>query len=434
MKQLRSRPGRLSLGAWLTALLLSTPSRAIVLSEDPLEGDSVELGGAVRSYNFVLHGGPLGAPLVPDDSNPASIGSVAVRPKLELREGSLSFAVHDELLSTSSTLPTELLNSALSIGQGVSAPAWLPLEWTAVDRPSYQLTDRVDWLYLRYQRSSLSVTLGRQPVSMGRGQIWTPEDLLAPFSPLQLNTEFKPGVDALRLDFAPAETASVLFIGVLGKQDPSHDFEVGRDGSALLGRCELSLEEARLGAQTGLVRGDFVAGLDLFVDLGHGADLHGEGTLTYVPDVERRHDGRSAFNRAVLGTTAELHPDLQLTAEAYYNGSGARRAADYTAELSSPRFRVGEVYNVGRLYAGVAADWQVHALLHAVVSALANLEDPSAIVAPELDYNIATNTLLVLGAFVPIGKPPRYESALVTAQSEFGLYPQLYHLDAKLYF
>lgn len=419
---------------WLGLSTLSAPSAAIVLSEDPLEGDSIDLGGAIRSYNFVLRGGPLTAPFVPADDNPASISIAAMRPKLEVKQGPLSFAVHDELTSTSSTVPTAALSSLIAIGQGATTPAWLPLQWTAVDRPNYQLTNRIDWLYARYHWESLAVTLGRQPVSMGRGQIWTPEDLLAPFSPLQLNTEFKPGVDALRLDWTLSETATLLLVGTLGKQNPTHDFEVGKDGSGALARGELSFDRLRIGGQAGVVRGDVVGGLDLFVDLGRGFDLHGEGTLTYVPDIERRVDGRKAFNRAVLGTTTALTSDLHVTAEAYFNGSGAAHPADYVTGFSSPRFTVGEVYNVGRLYAGVAADWQIHPLLHAVVSALSNLEDPSAILTPEFDYNVATNALLVAGAFIPLGKSPLYPGSSVVARSEFGLYPQLYHVDAKLYF
>lgn len=419
----------------LSLSLSSASAGAIVVSEDPFEGNSLDIGGAVRSYNFVLAGGPLTGPLAPPDASPAGISLQAIRPKLELERGSkLGFVAHNELLSTSSTLPRDLIGNALSFGAGRRAPVWLPLQWTAVNHSSYQLTDRVDWIYLRYTAGPVTLKVGRQPVTIGRGQIWTPEDLLGPFSPLQLNTEFKPGVDALRADWTLSENATLFFMGTLGKRNPDHRFQVGLDGSAALTRFELTLGDARLGTMAGMVRGDVVAGLDFFVDLGHGADLHGEGTVTYIPQADRRRYGRHAFNRALFGTTAEVASDLHITAEAYFNGSGAPRAADYVDELSSPRLAVGEVYNVGRLYAGVAADWQIHPLLHGIFTALANLEDPSTMLAPELDYNVATNALLVLGAFIPIGKQPRYTASSLTARSEFGLYPELYHLDAKLYF
>lgn len=418
----------------LAVLLLAAPARAFVVSEDPFEGNSFTVGGAVRSYNLVLSGGPLAAPFVPKDYNPAALSIVAVRPELELKRGKLDFKVHDELVSTASTLPTALVGDTLSIGRGAETPVWLPLQWTAADRASYQLTDRIDWLYARYTVGDFSFTLGRQPVSIGRGQIWTPEDLLAPFSPLQINTEYKPGVDAARADWTISDNATLLVIGSLGARNPGHDFQVKKNGSAVLSRFELSLDKLRLGALAGDVRGDAVGGIDLFVDLGHKSDLHGSGTVTYVPDASRRRYGRVAFNRAVFGTTTQPMKKLVLTAEMYFNGSGAPKASDYLAEFSSPRFAVGEEYNVGRLYAGMAADWEVHPLLHVLCSAIVNLEDPSAIFAPELDYNVAENALLVAGAFIPVGRAPHYAGLAVTPRSEFGLYPQMYHVDAKLYF
>ncbi len=415
-------------------LLTATRASAFVLSEDPFEERSFEVGGAVRSYNLVLRGGPLTSSFAPPDANPAALSIVALRPKLELKRSDFELVVHDELTSTSSTLPTALVGSTLSIGQGAETPLWLPLQWTAVDRSSYQLDDRIDWLYARYTLGDVSLRLGRQPVSIGRGQLWTPEDLLAPFSPLQLNTEYKPGVDAARLDWTIAEHATLLVVGSLGARDPGHDFQVKKDGSALVSRFELSLERVRLGAMAGDVRGDAFGAIDLFVDLGHGTDLHGSGTLTYVPDAARRRYGRAAFNRAVLGTTTKPTKKLVLTAEAYFNGSGAPKPEDYLAELSSARFAVGEEYNVGRLYAGAAADWEVHPLLHALASAIVNVEDASAIFAPELDYNVAENALLVAGAFLPVGKKPDESGGGYRPRSEFGLYPEIYHLDAKLYF
>lgn len=418
----------------LLLLLIATPARAFVVSEDPFEGNSFTVGGAVRSYNLVLRGGPLTSPLAPEEYNPAALSIVAVRPKLELKREKFDFTVHDELVSTASTLPTALVGSTLSIGRGAETPLWLPLQWTAADRASYQLRDRIDWLYMGYTLGDFSFKVGRQPVSIGRGKLWTPEDLLAPFSPLQINTEYKPGVDAARIDWTLSSNATLLVIGSLGALHPDHDFQVKKDGSALLSRFELTLDKLRLGALAGDVRGDAVGGIDLFVDLGHKSDLHGSGTVTYVPDRARRRYGRAAFNRAVLGTTTQPVKKLLVTAELYFNGSGAPKASDYLAEFSSPRFAVGEEYNVGRLYAGVAADWEVHPLLHALASAIVNLEDPSAILAPELDYNVAQNALLVAGAFIPVGRSPRYAGLSTTPRSEFGLYPEVYHLDAKLYF
>lgn len=415
-------------------LLFAMPAGAFVISEDPFEESSFEIGGALRGYNLWLRGGPLASPSADPDDDPAALSILALRPKLELKRPRFDFVVHDELSSTSSTLPTELLDSTLSVGQGAEAPLWLPLQWTALGRSRFQLRDRIDWLYIRATFGDVSVSVGRQPVSLGRGQIWAPEDLLAPFSPLQLDTEYKSGIDAVRLDWTIFERATLLVIGSVGAREPADDFQVKSDGSALLGRFELAVKELRLGAQAGFVRGDWVGGMDLFVDLHHGSDLHGSGTVTYVPDRARRSYGRAAFHRAVLGTTLQPVDKLLVTAEAHFNGSGAPDPGHYLEEFASPRFAVGEEYNVGRLYAGAAANWEIHPLFSAVVSVIANLEDPSAMLAPELDYNPVQNAVVVAGAFIPVGKGLLYSANGATAQSEFGAYPEIYHADVKLYF
>jgi hypothetical protein len=410
--------------AWLLPLLLlSAPGRAAVVSEDALAGDSFAVGGSARTYNLVLRGGPLSSPSTPAGFDPAAVSSVYLRPQLALKRGfGLDFVLHDELASTTSSVPGGSLTGSLSLGQGRPAPVWLPLQWSLAGRDTYRLENRIAWLYARYHIGSLSLTLGRQPVTLGRGQIWTPEDLIAPFSPLQIDTEFKPGADAVRLDWDASETLSVMLVGAAANDSDS----------ALLSRVELRSANLRLGVLLGDVRQDGVGGLDLFVDLGAGTDLHGEGTLTWVGSAERRPWGRRAFTRAVVGTTRELSSKLHVTAEAYFNGAGAREAADYVGELSSRRLSVGEAYNLGRIYAGLAAQWQLHPLLSADLAAIANLQDPSAIIAPVVRYSLAENASIVAGAFIPLGPAPRHTTT-IAARSEFGLYPQMYHVDAKLW-
>jgi hypothetical protein len=427
-------PPRRRTGAWagldrvylvvFALLALTRDARAFVISDDPLEGRSTSAGGSLRLYNLVLRGGLLDSPATSASYNPAAVSVVAFRLQLELRGiGGFDLIAHDELTSTTSSVPTQLLGGPLSLGQGVQAPLWLPLEGTAVSHDSYQLRDRIDWLYLRYGAETVTFTLGRQPITIGRGRIWTPEDLIAPFSPLQIDTEYKPGADAARIDWTPSNDLSVLLVAAAAK---AHQ-------SALLAHAELALAPLRLGGMIGWVRTDLVSGLDLFLDLGKGTDLHGEATATWVTSEERRPWGHRAFARAVVGTTTELSTKLHVTVELSANGAAAPKPSGYVRELSSPRVAIGESYTAGRLHAGVAADWEPHPLVTVQVSSISNLEDPSAIIAAALHFNVSQNALLIAGTYLPIGRAPDYSAGL-TARSEFGLYPELYHLDAKLWF
>jgi hypothetical protein len=86
------------------------------------------------------------------------------------------------------------------------------------------------------------------------------------------------------------------------------------------------------------------------------------------------------------------------------------------------------------MYAGVALQWEAHPLLNLRAVALSNLEDGSALLAPGLDYSFAENAQLVTGAYLAVGRSPRYEPLDIVARSEFGMYPNVYHVDAKIYF
>jgi hypothetical protein len=417
----------------LFVLALARPARAVVVQEDPLAGTSLEVGGTIRSFDFVMHGGLLAAPFAPPNSNPAGVSLDDLRAKIDWHASeSLRLVVHDELAATAGTLGLDESAGPIGLGQGRRAPVWLPMQWSLASGPQMSVQDRLDWLWARWTRDRVQLTVGRQPITFGRGVLWTPLDLLSPFSPLQIDTEFKPGVDALRADLS-ISSATLSLVEVVGRAAGAEDLGIDAAGSAMLARLEVPMHTTRVAATAGYVRSDVVGGLDAFYDLGHTADLHGAATVTYARDPARRPQGRPAFVRMVVGSTFEPARNLHATVEAYYNGSGAADSSGYLATFSDPRFQIGEEYNVGRYYAGAVVDWQPQALVHVALAVLSNLTDPSAIASPQVRYSVASNALIICGAFVPMGARPGAGASGPTSPSEFGLYPYLYHVDLKVY-
>jgi hypothetical protein len=418
------------------AVFSARPARAIVLDEDPLEGSSTTVGGNLRAFNFVMHGGPLTDPGVPPDANPASASIEALRASFEWkRADAFALVVHDQLTTTVSSLSLASLGGPLALGTGRTAPLWLPLQSTIADTGRFTALNRVDWLYARYRAGLFTFTLGRQPITLGRATLWKPEDLLAPFSPLQINTDFKPGVDALRVDVALGDTFTWSTFGVAGRMATDAGFDIRGNGSAILTRVEKTFTTTRVGLMGGYVREDAVGGADLFFDLGAGVDLHGEATVTYVPEDARRPFDHAVFARAVAGSTFAIASKLHATVEGHYDGSGAPSPDLYPVAFASSRFQIGEVYDVGRFYGGFAVDWEASALVHVDLATIANVTDPSGLISPLVRYDVAQNTQLVAGAFLPIGASTSYApDGTPTSRSEFGAYPFLYHVDVKAYF
>jgi hypothetical protein len=406
---------------------------AMVLSEDPLAGDSVDLGATVRSFNYLMYGGLLDAPGQDPDASTIGVSFMDLRVRAEIKRGEwLTISVHDSLNLTTSSYDLGASGGALALGQGRLPATWLPLDWTMVDESRLTLRDRIDWAFVRMRKGRATVTVGRQPITFGRGVLWTPEDLVDPFSPFQIDSEFKPGLDAARIDLSFGSHVTLALVGVAGDAEDDRDLTIREDGSAAMQRLEVSLGTTRIGVMSGYIRGDAVGALDLFVDLG-GADLHGEVTGTYVPDASRRPFDRKVFGRAVLGSTFELSSRLHGTLEAYWNGSGSTHPADYESELMSPRLQTGETYNLGMFYGGGVLDFTAHALVHIATAAIVNVVDGSALIAPTVHFNASNNTVLLAGAFVPLGKGPSFTGGPL-ARSELALYPTLFHVDLKSYF
>ena len=71
---------------------------------------------------------------------------------------------------------------------------------------------------------------------------------------------------------------------------------------------------------------------------------------------------------------------------------------------------------------------------------LANLNDPSILLAPSLEYNVAANVYLSAGAFIGVGKRVAIELGenlkldQFRLRSEFGTYPDIYHTSFRVYF
>ncbi|PLX71249.1 MAG: hypothetical protein C0614_14435, partial [Desulfuromonas sp.] len=76
----------------------------------------------------------------------------------------------------------------------------------------------IDRLAVRAEYGSLDLAIGRQAIGFGRIAIFSPLDVVAPFAPDALETEVRPGVDALRATFHYGLDGQVATIFVAGDQ------------------------------------------------------------------------------------------------------------------------------------------------------------------------------------------------------------------------
>jgi len=401
-------------------------ARAGVIAEDPLEDTSTEAGVVARVFSYVLAGRVLEPPFSAEDANPTALGAFDLRGYFETKTPAWKVVVHDQLAGVARAHALD----GPAVGRGLAPPRWLPLTFTITDAPTVTLRDTVDWLSAAYTRGRVTVTAGRQPVGFGRAKLWSPMDLIAPFSLTEVDTEYRAGADALRIDVSAGDRVNATVVGIAGELEDDHDLVASVVGSAVVGRVKYRLDRGEVGALAGDVRGDVVAGLDATWDTG-SFDLYGEATATVV--TSRSLAAPTAADtviKAAAGTTFHPRPTLVLDTELLYNGAGASHARDYLAVALSPRVALGEQVTLGRYYAAAVGDWQPHPLVHLVAAVIANLRDPSALASIAVTYSVAGNATVRLGGYVPLGRRPSATTP-TRPPSEYGLYPAIAFLELE---
>ena len=274
------------------------------------------------------------------------------------------------------------------------------------------------------------VTIGRQAVGLGRGRLFSAVDMFAPFSPTEVDREWRRGVDAARAEYRLSETVSVEGIGVFGSS---------WDESALLGRVR---------GYFGPVDGEIIFGKrgeDLLAAVVtsaavFGAAVHAEAAFFDVPE---KRPGRGVFGndglvaKAVLGAsyTFNVGNGLTLLGEYHYSGFGIEDPEDAARILAADaalqkRFLRGDTQTLGRHNLGLQATYPISEALSAAFLVLTGLKDGSGLLSPSAVWDVRRNVTFLAGAFAPWGPGPS-EGVL---RSEYGGTPWSLFLQANVYF
>jgi len=383
--------------------------------------------------------------------DPSSTGTVSGRLKLSAEAGRMfSLDAHAALVAASPGAASPL--GATSTGAGLGAPQAIDLAWSPDTGSGLDVRGRIDRLVLAARLDGLDIRLGRQPISFGTGLFFAPMDLVNPFSPATIDTEYKPGVDALRLDayagMASQLTVALAYAGpepLLGEDrreegDLDEDLVLAATGQTTVGVTDMLLF-------VGLVHAEPVFGVGSVSAVGP-VGIHGDLTLTLPAEDD-------PFVRVVVGADARPTTTTSVGVEAYVQSFGSGDPGDYLSMAESDRFSRGEVWQLGRTYAALSAQQEITPLIGANLAVIANVEDPSAMVAGGLSWSVAENASARLGTFLGVGAPPDsvamdigidpstgefvmaepFDGALEdSVQSEFGLYPQATYLQLQTYF
>ena len=384
------------------------------------------------------------------DASPFGEAVASGRLKGTVQAGPLRLEAHWAIAAST---PTSATSVGVGTGVGLSAPELVPLSWAPDLGDGLVLRHRIDRLVLSAKLPHADVALGRQPISFGSGRVFAPLDLVNPFSPATIDTEYKPGVDALRADAYAGVSGRVTAVAAWGGEpvvgedaDPSGaDLIAAAYGQGTVGVTDVGLF-------AGDVHGDVVVGASTTSSIGP-VGVHGDAAVTFPGALGG--ESEEPFLRAVVGADGRPTGTTTLTGEAYLQTFGAADPSGYLDELSGDRFLRGEVWALGRVYGAVAVSQELTPLIHVSGSVIVNVLDPSALVALGGSWSVADEADVVFGGYVPVGaRPdevplslgidpttgaptliaPSTDALADSVRSEFGLYPAVAHVQVRVYF
>ena len=280
------------------------------------------------------------------------------------------------------------------------------------DRRLFNLTDvisessdsvilqRLDRLWLGYTSEKAVVRVGRQALSWGNGLAFAPMDLVNPFDPASIDTEYKIGDDMVYAQYlqdngndvqaayvarrnlrtgnvdSDEATAAVKYHGFAGESD--YNFLVARSyGDPVVG----------LGASRGI--GGAVWSADLV-----------------WTDTER--DTYFQFVTNLMYSWNWADKNMSGAIEYYFNGFGQKDGQyDPLSLASNPdllvRLSRGELFTMGRHYISGNVMIEMTPLWTVTPTVFVNVADPSALLQVVTSYSLSDNMTFLGSINVPIG-------------------------------
>lgn len=292
------------------------------------------------------------------------------------------------------------------------------------DARSFGIYHNLDRALLSLSLPWADIYVGRQAIAWGSARVINPTDVIAPYAFTELDTEYRIGVDAVRMR-VPIGFMGEIDLGYVGGED------FAWDKSAAFARGKYYLWQTDMSAMIVAFRENLMIGVDVARSVG-GAGVWVEMAHVIGDALNSRDD--SSYFRATLGADYAFGEKSYGFVEYHFNGPGSNYNEDYLGLFDKIAYREGNVYLLGKHYLIPGFTYNVTPLFSATGEALVNLGDPSLVLIPSIDYNIAENVYIGGGGYIAMGKGVRRIGPFAFVESEFGMYPDIYYLSFRIYF
>lgn len=259
---------------------------------------------------------------------------------------------------------------------------------------------RIDRLFWRRDAEWGSLTIGRSALTWGNGLIFNPMDLFNPFAPTDVERDYKLGDDLLLLNLYPADWNGGLDWQVLlvPRRDPRSG-NLRADNSSLAIKAHFFTREAEW---------------DLLASVHYDEPVLALGRVGTLGNAVWRMDASVTFARngnTYLSTVANVDRSWSIggrnwygSLEFHFNSFGIRHYRNLLREVDLiQRLQRADLFTVGRMYLASSLQVELHPLLNLHLVGIANLEDPSGVLLPQVVWSVRQNLELTLGGNLHVG-------------------------------
>lgn len=276
----------------------------------------------------------------------------------------------------------------------------LNLTRTIREADDYLFYHRLDRLSITWLHDWGVMRLGRQAVTWGNGLLFNPMDLFNPFSPTDIERDYKVG-DDMFFSQTPLYEIGDLQLLYVPRRDPD-DYQVSWKESSLAGKVHFAAGTTEFDLMAGVHYEDTVLGIG---SSGYLADAAWRCDLVagFPSDSEGQHSYFSIVAN-IDYAWVWAHRNFYGFLELFYNDSGID---DYSNASDDPnltqRLARGELFTLGRTYLAGHVQVELHPLLNAYLTVINNLTDPSGILQPRLTWDATQDLQIVLGGNLSYG-------------------------------
>ncbi len=280
----------------------------------------------------------------------------------------------------------------------------------------YFLVHNLDRLSYSYTKNGFNIILGRQQISFGSARGTNPIDIFTPFSFNVIDTEVRPGVDAIRVR-KELSNSSQFDVGIIFGDEL---IEKNSAAFVIWKNYQSNLEFAPMFA---VFKQAHLYGLDLTFNLWQ-ANWWWENAYV-TPRIGQE------YLRSSFGGQYQVSSSTSGFFEYHFNGVGSTSPSEYLSLSNEFAYQEANVFLAGRQYLDIGGGYQLSPLTSIQLAVKLNIEDHSNFILGAFENNFSNNYYFNLGAMAGVGQ--RGES-FTDRKSEFGDFPLSLFTRLRYYF